>query len=256
MTKILKFKEHENWYNLAENLIEGIINPPILESTENEEEISSILKNLQKDLNFNIKLIFTFGTGIASMYPIVLGLIKNQNLKVDLTTENIVLLTLTSVVILALETQKDMDLSKEDVKTLLTELKLRGIGNGIVKKMVNCLKSLGNVVGLLFKNTPNVIRSLVDMFAYTSLLIPTMNALSTIVNQYDWTMDTIIGNLSSLGIGILTFLAKNGFDYLVNKLKKKVKLNPELDKMSKTGNVEVGDVEDYDVGNSKLIREQ
>ena len=81
MTKILKFKEHENWYNLAENLIEGIINPPILESSENEEEISSILKNLQKDLNFNIKLIFTFGTGIASMYPIVLSLIKNQNLK-------------------------------------------------------------------------------------------------------------------------------------------------------------------------------
>jgi hypothetical protein len=256
MTKILKFKEHENWYNLAENLIEGIINPPLLESTENEEEISSILKNLQKDLNFNIKLIFTFGTGIASMYPIVLSLIENQNLKVDLTTENIVLLTLTSVVILALETQKDMDLSKEDAKTLLTELKLRGIGNGIVKKMVNCLKSLGNVVGLLFKNTPKVIRNLVDMFAYTSLLIPTMNALSSIVNDYGWTMDTIIGNLSSLGIGILTFLAKNGFDYLVNKLKKKVKLNPELDKMSKTDNVEVGDVEDYDAGNAKLIREQ
>ena len=145
MTKILKFKEHENWYNLAENLIEGIINPPILESTENEQEISSILKNLQTDLNFNIKLIFTFGTGIASMYPIVLSLIKNQNLKVDLTTENIVLLTLTSVVILALETQKDMNVSKEDAKTLLTELKLRGIGNGIVKKMVKCLKSLDNL---------------------------------------------------------------------------------------------------------------
>jgi len=256
MTKILKFKEHQNWYNIAENLIDGIINPPLLESTENQEEIISILKNLQRDLNFNTKLIFTFGTGIASMYPIVLSLIENQNLKVDLTTENIVLLTLTSVVILALETEKDMDLSKEDAKTLLTELKLRGIGNGIVKKMVNCLKSLGNVMGLLFKNTPKVVRNLVDMFGYTSLLIPTMNALSSIINDYGWTMDTIIGNLSSLGVGILTFLAKNGFDYLVNKLKKKVKLNPELDKMSKTGNAEVGDVEDYDAGNAKLIREQ
>jgi hypothetical protein len=256
MTKILKFKEHQSWYNIAENLIDGIINPPLLESTENQEEVISILKNLQRDLNFNTKLIFTFGTGIASMYPIVLSLIENQNLKVDLTTENIVLLTLTSVVILALETEKDMDLSKEDAKTLLTELKLRGIGNGIVKKMVNCLKSLGNVMGLLFKNTPKVVRNLVDMFGYTSLLIPTMNALSSIINDYGWTMDTIIGNLSSLGIGILTFLAKNGFDYLVNKLKKKVELNPELDKMSKTGNVEVGDVEDYDAGNAKLIREQ
>lgn len=256
MTKILKFKEHENWYNLAENLIEGIINPPILESSENEEEISSILKNLQKDLNFNIKLIFTFGTGIASMYPIVLSLIKNQNLKVDLTTENIVLLTLTSVVILALETQKDMSVSKEDAKTLLTELKLRGIGNGIVKKMVNCLKSLDNIVSLLFKNTPNVIRSLVDMFAYTSLLIPTMNALTSIVNQYEWTMDTIIGNVSAMGVGVVTFLAKNGFDYLVKKLKKKVDVNPELDNLSDVEGDEVGDVENFDVGNAKLIREQ
>jgi hypothetical protein len=52
------------------NLISDI-ESQIFRGTENEEEISSILKNLQKDLNFNIKLIFTFGTGIASMYPIL-----------------------------------------------------------------------------------------------------------------------------------------------------------------------------------------
>jgi len=256
MSKILKFSEHQNWYKIAENLINGIINPPLLESSENQEEIFSILKNFQKDLKFNIKLILTFGMGITSMYPIVFGLIKNQNLKVDLSYENIVLLTLTSIVILAMKTNKDIEISKEDVKTLLTELKLRGIGNGIVKKIIKCLNSLGNVVVLLFKNTPKVIRNLLDMFAYTSLLIPTMNALSAIINDYNWTIDTTIGNLYSLGIGISTFLSKNGLDYLVNKLKKKIKINPELNKLSDITNGEVGDVENFDAGSAKLIREQ
>jgi hypothetical protein len=256
MTKILKFNNYNRQTELTNRFIESILNPPLLESTETEEGIISILKNLQKDLKFNIKLIFTFGTGIASMYPIVLNLIKNQNLKIDTTPENVVLLTLTSVVILALEIQKDDQISKDEVKFLLNELKLRGIGNGIVKKMVNSFKSIGNLLTILFKNTSTTVRHLIDMFGYTSILIPTMNALSSIVADYNWTMDTIIGNLSSLGVGILTFLAKNGWDYLKKRLKNKTKINPELDNMKIKGKEELDYGQDFFPTDDKLIKEQ
>ena len=226
MAQIFRYKEHTQWYELAEEFLETIMNPQLNESSESEEGILTILKNLQRDLKFNTKLIFTFGTGIASMYPIVLNLISNQNFKIELTQENVALLTLTSVVILALEIEKDSDISKEDVKSLLTELKLRGIGNGIVKKMVSAFKSIGNLLSILFRNTSRTVRSLIDMFAYTSILIPTMNAINSIVADYNWTMDTIIGNLSSLGVGLLTFLAKNGWDYLSKKLKRRTEINP------------------------------
>ena len=256
MSKILKFVDYQQRSELTHRFIESILNPPIMESTENEEGIISILKNLQKDLNFNTKLIFTFGTGIASMYPIVLNLIKNQNLKIDTTPENVVLLTLTSVVILALEIEKDTDISKDEVKFLLNELKLRGIGNGIVKKMVASFKSIGNLVTILFKNTSRTVRHLIDMFGYTALLIPTMNALSSIVSDYNWTMDTLIGNLSSLGVGVLTFLAKNGWDYLVKKLKKKTEINPDIDKIKVKGEEEVDFGSDFYPTDSSLIKEQ
>ena len=256
MAQIFKYKEHNQWYEIAEDFLNTIINPSLFESSENTEGIISILKNLQKDLKFNIKLIFTFGTGIASMYPIVLNLIENQNLKIELTKENISLLTLTSVVILALETEKSLDISKDEVKSLLTELKLRGIGNGIVKKMVSSFKSIGKLISILFKNTSKTVRNLIDMFAYTSLLMPTMNAINTIVSDYNWTMDTIIGNLSSLGVGLLTFLAKNGWDYLVNKLGKKVEINPELDKLVKKQDVKIDDMGDLFNKDTELIKEQ
>lgn len=256
MAKILKFDDYQMRTELTHRFIECVINPLINESTENEEGIISILKNLQKDLKFNVKLIFTFGTGIASMYPIVLGLIENQNLKIDTTPENIALLTLTSVVILALETEKNKEISKDEIKFLLNELKLRGIGNGIVKKMVSSFKSIGNLLKILFKNTSTTVRHLIDMFGYTSLLIPTMNALSSIVSDYNWTMDTIIGNLSSLGVGVLTFLAKNGWDYLVKKLKSKTKINPEIDRMKIKGEEELDYGQDFYPTGGNLIKEQ
>lgn len=229
MTKIFRFKEHNVNLQLAEMFLNMVCNPRLHESTENQEVIKSILKNLQQDLKFNVKLIFTFGTGIASMYPIVLNLIKNQNLKIDLTPESVTLLTLTTIVILYNEISRDESINKDDIKTLLTELKLRGIGNGIVKKMVQCFKSLGNIINILFKNTGKTIRHLIDMFAYTSLLIPTMTAINYLVTDNNWTMETVIGNLSSLGVGLLTFLAKNGWDYLINKLKTKTQLNPDIE---------------------------
>ncbi len=252
MTRILKFNEHQNWNNIAENFIQEILNPKLLESSESKEEIMTILKDLQRDLKFNVQLIFTFGTGIASMYPIVLNLIKNQNLKVELTTENIVLLTLTTLVILGLETKKDLDLSKDDAKTLLMECKLRGVGNGIVKKMVNCFKSLGNLVKIIFDKTPKVFTNILDMFAYTSLLIPTMNALNSLISDYNWNMDTIIGNLASLGIGILTFLSKNGLNYLIRHLGKKAEINPELSKIANDS----ADLPKGEIKGNKLITEQ
>jgi hypothetical protein len=254
MTKILRFGDYKYQSEITETFLDLIINPPLLESTENEDSIKSILRGLRKDLKFNIKLIFTFGTGIASMYPIVLNLIKNQSLKIDTKPENVVLLTLTSIVILALEIQKDNDISKDEVKFLLNELKLRGIGNGIVKKMVNSFKSIGNLLRILFKNTSRTVRHLIDMFGYTSILIPTMNALSSIISDYNWTMGTIIGNLSSLGVGVLTFLAKNGWDYLVKRLKSKTEINPDIDKIDVDTSVVKGN--DTMPSNTKMINEQ
>jgi hypothetical protein len=88
---------------------------------------------------------------------------------------------------------------------------------------------------MVFKNSDKVIVGLVNMFGYTSLLIPTMNAILAMVNKYDLNLDTLYGNFLSLATGITTLLAKQGINWIFKQLKDKLKIKKDLrtDKFSK-----------------------
>lgn len=306
MKKVFKYQQFSDSLSLAEEFIDVILNPRINESVEPDEKvIHKILKGLANDLKFNYGLVFTFGAGIKSLYPTVENLIKNGNLKIDLTPENIVLLSFATLAIVFLEekknkgydemicpdcegeglSQKDcelcdnqgcevcegpckkcggegkikVDINKQEIKTLLEELKLKGIGNGIVKKLTKCVQAIGNIAKLLYKNTPYIITGFLDMIGYASILVPTMNAISFLVSNYNLDMDSLTGNFLSLGLGISSFIAKNGFMYIVDRLKKKfgIKVNPDIQEPTfiKPYDVKDGDSPKRD-DKSKLITEQ
>lgn len=287
MNRVLKFGDHSTSTDKAEEFINMILNPKINESSVSDDHINQILKKTLSDLSFNYGLIFTFGLGIRAMFPIVENLIKNGNIKIDLTPETVVLLCLASLSVTYLEEKKnrtgekkiecqnckgdncqicggsgtiDSVVTKGDVRTILEELKLNGVGNGIVKKIVKCFKSIGNILSILFKNTPVMIGSFMDMFGFTSLLIPITNAISSMVINYSLDVESLPGNFLSLGVGITTFLAKNGFSFLVKKLKSKlnIKINTDCENpafiKSHDGEIKDGDVPD--LGQNKLIVEQ
>jgi len=280
--KVLTYRQ----YQMAEDLSNFIANSPINESDNKNTEIDGILKKLSQDLRFNYGLVFTFGVGVRVMYPIVEGLITNGVLKIEPTMENIVLISIAALTITYLEESKnkvgDSEIpcdckskskdckkcggsgmiksvvSKQDARTILEELKLRGIGNGIIKKMVVCFKFLGTILKDLFKNTPYIINGLIDMLAYTSILIPAMNGISAIVGKYDLTIDTLIGNSSAILLGISTFLSKYGFDWLVKKFKK-FGFNTKglnLPTAVRTYDIVDSDTDEEVFGNNKLIKEQ
>lgn len=233
--RVLRFQEYYKSQSLAEEFIDILSNLSINEKVEDKKAWRQILDKVFSDLGINYALITTFGTGIAAMFPIVNELIANNNLNLELNQENIVLLTITALAITYLEEKKsnstnieikiDEDELKENTKSLLTELKLRGIGNGIVKKVVKAFTSIGNLSKVIFKNLKYVINGFVDMFAYTALLLPTMNAFSAFIDKYDLNLDTIISNLLSVGAGVLTLVAKNGIVYILNKIGNKFGIN-------------------------------
>ena len=235
--KVLKFKEYTKFDTMAEELIEMLSNPPINEDKNQDSGWKQILNKVFSDLGLNFALITTFGTGIASMFPIVSELIDNNNLNLDSTKENMLLLTITAVAITYLEERKNkttkmqIDMSdqeiKENAQSLLAELKLRGIGNGIVKKVVKSFQAIGNLIKIIFKNVNNVINGFIDMFAYTSLLLPCMNVLSSFIDKYSLNLETLQGNFLSIGVGVLTIIAKNGIDYIIKKLGDKFNLNKD-----------------------------
>ena len=149
------------------------------------------------------------------------------------------------------------EVTKKDTSTILEELKLRGIGNGIVKKLVKCLQAIQNIIKVIFKNTSYVVGSLIEMFSYTAILIPTMNAISWWVGNYKFDIDSLPKNILSLGVGITGFLAKNGFNYLVNRIKDKyhISINPDLERPTAVRSYDIKDGESDNKG-ANLIKEQ
>jgi hypothetical protein len=225
--QVLKFKQYKNSIDLATDFLD------LLGSKINEDNVvNDILNKVTNDLKLNFTLITSFGTGISFIYPIVDNLIKNSKLNIDMSIENIVLLTITSISIFYLESRKGKVNEKleKEVKNLLEELKLRGIGNGIVKKLTECLKALNNIFIILLKNTYKTIESFVDMFSYTSILVPILSAITTLVSKNNYNLDTFSNSFISLGIGITTLTAKHGLNWLIQKLKNKIYLNNDINK--------------------------
>jgi hypothetical protein len=224
--KILRFNEVSGSLELVEDFFNNFEYKLDESFSDDKGEIEEIIKKVKKDLKLHLSLSTTFGTGIALMMPIVQNLIKNWTLNIEANRENLVLLIITAFAIAYLENEKSkqdpnptkLSELERDSKTLLTELKLKGIGNGVVKKLMQVFKSIVDLFNLVFKNIGIVAKELLDMLAYTSLLVPFINSVSFIIGKYNLDFDTFIGNFASLGFGITSLIAKHGIDYILSKL--------------------------------------
>jgi len=250
--KILRYNDFV-YEKIPGDFLNMLLNPVINEKSDNRipSMVSRILKNLSDDLRFNVGIVFTFGTGITAMYPIVENLIKNGNLSIDPTPQNIVLLSLTALGITYLEETGnkvgnhevkcscgkkpackschgtgivESEFNRSDAQNLLAELKLRGAGNGSVKKFVACFKAIGVFLKKIIKSSQYVINGLMDMLTYAAISIPVMNVIASFVGNYNMTLDNLAGNLTSIGVGITSLLSKQGINYLFDKIKSVLKI--------------------------------
>ena len=225
------------YHELRSEGIDGILIFDTLEDLvpnhENEDEIdlkkSTPYKRIEKkvlsDLKLDTKLVFTFGAGIGALYPVVQKMMENLSLSsVELTQETTVLLTIACITIVYLEEKKFKTPEEEekltkDSKSMLEELRMRGIGDGVVKKVMKSIESIKNVFAIVSKHLGAVVGGVIDMFGYTAILIPIMNAILWVIGKYDMSVDSVIQNFFSLGAGIASRIAKHGLVELINKLK-------------------------------------
>lgn len=203
----------------------------IISDDENDDDLQTstpykrIEKKVLSDLKLDTKLVFTFGAGIGALYPVVQKMMQNLSLSgVEVTQETSVLLTIACVTIVFLEEKKYKTPEEEekltkDSKSMLEELRMRGIGDGIVKKVMKSIESIKNVFSVVAKHLGAMVGGVIDMFGYTAILIPIMNAILWIIGKYDMSVDAVIQNFFSLGVGIASRIAKHGLVELINKLK-------------------------------------
>lgn len=228
--KIKKFHELSIQSDMTDFFIENL-RSKILEDKVDKSFVEDIIKKTQKDLKLNFTILATYGAGITAIYPIIFDLVNNSKLNIDMSPEKIVLLIITALTIVYLEEGK-LDIKKaegvkRDSKTMLEELKLNGIGNNIVKKVIKCFKSVQNIFNLIGKHSGKIAEYIYDMFSYTALLIPFLNAVAAVVGKYDLNIDTLPGNFIGIGVGIGSIVAKNGISYIIDKMKGKTKINKE-----------------------------
>ena len=261
--RIYKFEEYSINNSMVDSFIEAL-SPSINESKGGDSKYDQSLRKIVKDLKLNMQLITTFGTGIASFYPIVESLMGNMS-GLEINSSTVVLLTITAISIIYLE-EKKVDPKQEailrkDCKSMLEELKMMGIGNGIVKKLMEGLKSIKNIFSMIGKHMGAVVGGFMDMFAYSALLIPVMNAIMFIIGKYDLNFDTLPQNFLGLSIGIGTIIAKHGIAEIIDRIKNKFPINKkkvideiETPIIQKIGDVTFGDSETSQDGD--LIKEQ
>jgi hypothetical protein len=201
-----------------------------INESDKKSDYDEIYNNVISDLKLNFNLITTFGAGIGALYPVVNGLIFNTGQSIELTTECVVLSTICAISIICLEEKKfkntkQQDDIRRDAKTLLEELKMKGIGNGIIKKLSESLKSIKSIFYSITKHLGATVGGFMDMFAYTSMLIPVMNAIYYMIDKYEFNIDTLTQNFLSISMGICTVIAKRGISYLIDKIKNRLPID-------------------------------
>jgi hypothetical protein len=267
--KVLRYSDYIISVDMAQDFLDSIGKDLLTES--NKQSYKSIIKKTVEDLKLNASLVLTFGTGLSVMIPLVSKLVENMKLKIDLNPETVVLMTITAVTIAYIEENKQMHEKKKmemekDAKSMLEESKLRGVGNNIIKKLVKCIKSIGNLFKILFKNSRHVVNGFFDMFGYSSLVVPVINAILYMIGKYDLNLETLPANFLSLGVGVTTIAAKHGLNYLIDLIKDKLKLNKadilkginDIDDpiLKKYPHPEYIDTEYDEEGEEELIKEQ
>ena len=226
--KIQRYQEYENYDEMAYEFINSF--DVIINENSTDSNWKKVWNKLYKDLKLHMNLIATFGTGIGAFIPIVDKMMRNMNISTEFTYDKIILLTICSLTIIYLEEKKFKNQKEEekltlDSKSMLEELKMMGIGNGIVKMVKKSFESVKNLFQVIGKHIGATIGGVIDMFSYTSFLLPVMNGIYFLIGKYDLTPETMTQNLIGLGVGLGTLIAKHGIIYIINKIKDKFKVD-------------------------------
>jgi len=222
------------------------------------EEYRSEFQKIKDDLGLNSRLIPTFGFGIGGFYPIVESLMRMEGFQI--TKRSVVLLTLAAISIIIIgdgkkkaskeeKTERDLVIDDINVKVLqeLNQTVSPNSSTGdspILKRTIAIIRSFydsfwKNVFKGDLKKTLEGIRSgvksvwdsvktafgnaasgMVDMLAYTSMLIPVMNVIDNAINNFPeiFSVGKILPeNLLAFAAGVGTIAAKHGVAKLISR---------------------------------------
>lgn len=200
--------------NEVEEFLEQVFMESIMESSE------VLADTYLSKLEIHKKILDEYKDILPNLNKITEYLIKNSGLKIDLNDFNTTLFSLASLSNCLLTNAKyliDNELVKHEyeaeLRSLLEELKLNGIGNELVKNLSKFYYNIIDMSGKLF-NTKDIH----DSLSPKNLLV----AVGEYINRNKITLDTFVSKFQKLS-NLITKYVKNGkLDEFRNKLSKKI----------------------------------
>ena len=178
----------------------------LMESILKEENNKSIIGDIVDDFKLAPKFIFTFGTGIGAFYGPIQKLLEGSG--VVISEYETYLLIVTAIATL---------MNESDASVLVETLKEKGLYSSL-KNVMEYIKNSKKVINSVTKNVLGTTYSLSDILGFTALLVPTMNLMSDIINDYGVTSNT-------LGImlkGVILSVSVYGVKSIVKRIKNKI----------------------------------
>ena len=229
------------------------------DSNQKMHEYKNEFQKIKDDLGLNSRLIPTFGFGIGGFYPIVESIMRLEGFEISKRSVILLTLAAISIIIIGDGKRKDRkgedeierDKVVDDINVkVLQELNQTVSPNSstgespILKKVVLIIKSFydsfwkkifkGDLKNTLtgfkskLKSTWDSVKSgfnqaaggLIDMLAYTAMLIPVMNVLDNAINNFPdlfKTAQILPENLLAFAAGIGVVVSKHGIAKIVSK---------------------------------------
>ncbi len=178
----------------------------LMESILKEENNKSIIEDIVDDFKLAPKFIFTFGTGIAAFYGPIQKLLEGSG--IVLSDYEIYLLIITAIATL---------INESNATSLIDEVKEKGL-YASMKDTIDYIKNGKKIINSVTKNVLGTTYSLTDILGFTTLLVPTMNLLSDIINDYGITSKTLAAMLK----GVVLSSSIYGVKSIVKRIKNKI----------------------------------
>lgn len=264
------------------------------------EEYRTEFQKIKADLGLNSRLIPTFGFGIGGFYPIVESIMRLEGFQISKRSVVLLTLAAISILIIGDGKKKGAKKTEEDIERdrvvddinvkVLQELNQTVSPNSstgespILKKVVSIIKSFyGSFWKKIFKGelakTLTGVRSgmksvwdsfrtafnhaasgLVDMLAYTAMLIPVMNVLDNAINNFPdlfKTAQILPENLAAFASGVGVVVAKHGVAKLISRFGDTEDEQEIMDEIETPMIQKIANYKDFDSdANAPMIKEE
>jgi len=195
MFKIYNYEDYNIYDNITEDFLKHLNSLKIINLNNSYIDSQNEIINRIKIDTFILDII---GSDITFFYNIVERLIKNTN-KIELTNDNVVLSTLCSLSIIFIEENKNNEnnnLLVKNSKSILEELKMGGVGDGIVKSIINLFYNIKNLISLIYKKIKIV--NFFEIFKYIKNLKVFFSSIIYLIEDYNLDIETSIKNFVGL----------------------------------------------------------